>query len=200
MNVKTFAAIALLATTSTVALAADAANTPAAPKANLQQKMTSNLQQSGFTDVKVMPDSFLVQAKDKTGNPVKMFITPDSMTEFVNDTSGTAHADTTAGNNGGMFRNIPAKSELSSKVIGLDVYNNDNKSIGQIKDVALNANGRIDGYILSVGGFLGIGDHYVAVRPAAVNLNWDTGTNKWHAQMNATAAQLKAAPEYKYAS
>lgn len=202
MNVRSLAVIALLATTSTAALAANAASTTTLPaKADMQQQMTTNLQQSGFSDVKVMPDSFLVQAKDKSGNPVTMFITPNSMTELVNDTGtrGMARADNTPGN-GGMFRNITAKSELTSKVIGLDVYNNDNKSIGQIKDVALNGNGRVDGYILSVGGFLGIGDHYVAVGPSSVNLTWDGNAKKWHATMNTTADQLKAAPEYKYAS
>jgi sporulation protein YlmC with PRC-barrel domain len=203
MNLAKLAVIGLLATTSTAALAADASNTTT-PNVDIQQKMKTNLQQSGFTDVAVMPDSFLVQAKDKSGNPVTMFITPNSMTELVGNTTGataaTATADTTAGNNGGMFRNIPAKSELTSKVVGLDVYNNDNKSIGQIKDMALNGNGSVDGYILSVGGFLGIGDHYVAVRPSAVDLTWDGSAKKWHAKMNATADQLKAAPEYKYAS
>ena len=40
---------------------------------------------------------------------------------------------------------------------------NDNKNIGKIKDIALNQHGRAQAYILSVGGFLGVGDHYVAV-------------------------------------
>ena len=45
-----------------------------------------------------------------------------------------------------------------------------------------------------------MGDHYVAVRPSAVNLSYDPANNKWHATMNANADQLKAAPEYKYPS
>ena len=55
---------------------------------------------------------------------------------------------------------------------------------------------RLNGYIVSVGGFLGMGDHYVVVRPSAIN--FDVKDNKWHAPMNANADQLKAAPEYKY--
>lgn len=199
MNVKSLAIVALLATASTAALAANSTTPPA--KADLQQQMTTNLQNSGFSNVKVMPDSFLIQANDKSGNSVTMFVTPNSMTEFVSDTETTGmRGDNASGNHAGMFRTIPSKDELSSKVVGLDVYNNDNKSIGQIKDLAFNGNGRINGYILSVGGFLGIGDHYVAVRPSAVNLSWDGNAKKWHATMNATADQLKAAPEYKYAS
>ena len=37
----------------------------------------------GFTDVKVVPDSFLVSAKDKQGYPVTMLIGPNSLTVFT---------------------------------------------------------------------------------------------------------------------
>ena len=98
---------------------------------------------------------------------------------------------------GAMFTYVPAQDELSSNVIGLDVYNKDKKNIGTIKDIALDANG-LNGYIISVGGFLGIGDHYVVVRPSAISFN--AKDNKWHATMNVNTDQLKAAPEYKYSS
>ncbi len=51
------------------------ATTPA-----IEQKLRSSLSQAGFTDVHIMPQSFLVRAKDKDGNPVMMIINPDSMT------------------------------------------------------------------------------------------------------------------------
>jgi sporulation protein YlmC with PRC-barrel domain len=97
----------------------------------------------------------------------------------------------------GMFTYIPAQDELSSNVVGLDVYNEDKQNIGTIKDIALDASG-LNGYIVSVGGFLGMGDHYVVVRPSAISFN--AKDNKWHATMNVNADQLKAAPEYKYSS
>lgn len=197
MKKTTLIAAALLTTVSSMALAENSSNTPpksATPNvqrngATLRQQMTTDLQQSGFTNVKVMPDSFLVQANDKAGNPVTMFITPNSMAEV-----------TTIGSNNqvtGTFTNVPAKDDLSSKAVGLDVYNAANQDIGTIKDIAFNG-GQIDGYILTVGGFLGLSDHYVAVRPGALNISYDSSDNKWHAKMNATAEQLKAAPEYKY--
>jgi hypothetical protein len=97
----------------------------------------------------------------------------------------------------GMFTYVPAQDELSSNVIGLDVYNEEKQNIGTIKDIALDANG-LNGFIVNVGEFLGMGDHYVVVRPSAINFN--AKDNKWHATMNADADQLKAAPEYKYSS
>jgi sporulation protein YlmC with PRC-barrel domain len=98
-----------------------------------------------------------------------------------------------------MFATIPAGEELSSNVIGLEVYNSANQDIGKIKDIAFDQNG-VKAYIVAVGGFLGMGDHYVAVNPSAVNINYDSSAKKWHAAMNTDADQLKAAPEYKYSS
>ena len=213
MKKTTLVAAAFLTTVSSVALAqapsSPSTSTPPATTktqtggASLQQQVTTNLQNSGFTNVKVMPDSFLVQATDKSGNAVTMFIGPNSMTEVTtvgaNGQATGTNTGESAKNTGGMFTSVPASDELSSKVVGLDVYNNDHQNIGTIKDVAYNGTS-VSGYILGVGGFLGMGDHYVAVRPSAVKLGYDTKDSKWHATMDANAGQLKSAPEYKYPS
>jgi len=215
MKKTTLVAAAILTTVSSLALAQSASpNSGSAPSAatttspqpggsSLRQQLTNNLQQSGFTNIKVVPDSFLVQANDKSGNPVTMFIGPHSATEVTTVGSNDQGSDSSAANAGahagGMFTSLPAKDELSSKVVGLDVYNNANQNIGTIKDVAYNGTS-VNGYILGVGGFLGMGDHYVAVRPSAIKLSYDAKDKKWHASMDANADQLKAAPEFKYPS
>jgi Protein of unknown function (DUF1236) len=64
----------------------------AQPNANLQQEVRENLAKAGFTDIQVMPESFLVRAKDQTGNPIMMVINPDSftaVTQLSNDQSAT---------------------------------------------------------------------------------------------------------------
>ena len=56
-----------------------------------------------------------------------------------------------------------AGSARASKLIGSNVYNGD-KSIGQIEDVMVTLDhATVTGIILSVGGFLGVGDKLVAV-------------------------------------
>ncbi|WP_271585909.1 PRC-barrel domain-containing protein [Bradyrhizobium sp. CCBAU 53415] len=177
-------------------------------QANVRQQMVNDLQQAGFTQVKVRPQSFLVEAKDRSGNPVTIFVGPNDFAEVktvganAQKTSSDASvssnsANATSERPGGAFTAVPSKDGLSSQLMGLQVYNNAKQDIGTIKDVALNENG-IDGYILSVGGFLGIGDHYVAVRPSAINLKFDHAAKKWSATMDTTADQLKSAPEFKY--
>jgi hypothetical protein len=51
----------------------------------------------------------------------------------------------------GMFTHVPAQDELSSDVVGLDVYNKEKQNIGTIKDIALDASG-LKGYVVGVGG------------------------------------------------
>jgi len=175
---------------------------------SVRQQMVNDLQQAGFTDVKVRPQSFLVEARDRSGNPVTMFVGPNSFAEVkmvganAQKSSSSANASSNSANAtmdgpDGAFTSVPSKDGLSSQLMGLQVYNNAKQDIGTIKDVALNENG-IDGYILSVGGFLGIGDHYVAVRPSAIDLKFDHAAKKWTATMDTTADQLKSAPEFKY--
>jgi sporulation protein YlmC with PRC-barrel domain len=51
----------------------------------------------------------------------------------------------------------------TSKVVGLNVYNNENQSIGSINDLLTDKSGNIKAAVISVGGFLGVGSHLVAV-------------------------------------
>ena len=105
-------------------------------------------------------------------------------------TTGTAPAEA-------KFSTVSKDEMFSSKLKGLNVYNQKDESIGEITDLALK-NHEVDALILSVGGFLGMGEHYVAVSPSSVNIRYDAKNDKWLASMNTTKDALKAAPEFKY--
>jgi hypothetical protein len=51
----------------------------------------------------------------------------------------------------------------AAKLAGVDVYNGANEKIGDIQDVILDRPGKVAYVILRVGGFLGMGEHDVAV-------------------------------------
>ena len=78
-------------------------------------------------------------------------------------TIGTAPADA-------KFSTVSKDEMFSSKLKGLNVYNQKDESIGEITDLAIK-NHQVDALILSVGGFLGMGEHYVAVSPSSVNVS-----------------------------
>jgi sulfite reductase beta subunit-like hemoprotein len=99
---------------------------------------------------------------------------------------------------GPNFIQVQSADMLSSNVVGLDIHNSQNDNIGKIQDIAFDSSKKITGYILSVGGFLGMGTHYVAVNPGALMVSYDAQNKVWKATMNATKDQLKSAPEFKY--
>jgi len=126
-----------------------------------------------------------------------MSVSPGSVTEVAEiGSNGTDTNPSAAGTS--EFVSVAKNDDLTSNLIGLDVYNNAEQNIGQIKDVAFGPLGHPQAYILSVGGFLGLGDHYVAVNPSDVTVVYNDSDKKWHATTNATSDQLKAAPEFKY--
>jgi sporulation protein YlmC with PRC-barrel domain len=51
----------------------------------------------------------------------------------------------------------------TSKLIGLNVYNNNNEKIGDINELITEASGKIDVAVIGVGGFLGIGERNVSL-------------------------------------
>jgi len=88
-----------------------------------------------------------------------------------------------------------ADARRASRIIGANIYNEENRSIGEVHDLLVAANGTAPTAVLSVGGFLGIGDRYVAV-PLA-NLQWNAERERW-VLPGATVDSLKARPAFTY--
>jgi sporulation protein YlmC with PRC-barrel domain len=51
----------------------------------------------------------------------------------------------------------------SSKLIGLNVYNDQNEKLGDISEILLDKSGKVGGVVIGVGGFLGMGQHDIKV-------------------------------------
>lgn len=60
----------------------------------IEQSLRSDLSKAGYTDIHIMPGSFLVQAKNSQGEPTEMMISPNSIRAV------TAMNTTTAGQAG----------------------------------------------------------------------------------------------------
>jgi sporulation protein YlmC with PRC-barrel domain len=115
----------------------------------------------------------------------------------------------------------------SSKLIGVNVYNDNNEKIGDINELIIDKSGKVDDVVLGVGGFLGMGERDVAVKFS--DLKWSNepvrgssasgntttrpattgaGSNATaanapktypdHAVFNASKDQLKAMPQFDY--
>jgi sporulation protein YlmC with PRC-barrel domain len=91
---------------------------------------------------------------------------------------------------------IPQNTISINSYYKKNVYDPTDAKIGEISDVLVNNEGKIDGFIVSVGGFLGIGEKNVAVPFNAVKASQRNGN--WWLTMDSTKDQLEKAPGYKY--
>jgi sporulation protein YlmC with PRC-barrel domain len=115
----------------------------------------------------------------------------------------------------------------SSKLVGVNVYNDQNEKLGDISEVLIDKTGKVAGLVISVGGFLGMGQHDIMVemsklkfvdtpvrtsattttttgsasRPASATTT-RTDDKKWypdHAILSGVSKdQLKTMPQFKY--
>jgi uncharacterized protein YrrD len=84
---------------------------------------------------------------------------------------------------------------LSSKFVGIDVVGTDDKKIGDVNDVLFDQQGKIEAYVIGVGGFLGIGAKDVALAPSAFQLVKDNNNERLKVSM--TKDQLEKAPAFE---
>ena len=82
----------------------------------------------------------------------------------------------------------------ASKIIGSPVVNEANESVGKGDELLIGADGRTPYAVLSVGGFLGLGDRLVVVPYDSLKM----AAGKIMLP-GATKDALKTLPEYKYA-
>jgi sporulation protein YlmC with PRC-barrel domain len=114
---------------------------------------------------------------------------------------GTAHAQQTTTGLGTpgqaqVLNTLPAASTTVTNYYKQNVYDPSDSKIGEISDVLLGRDGKVEAFIVSVGGFLGLGEKDVAVPFAAIRASQKNGT--WYLTMNATKDSLKAAHGYRY--
>lgn len=83
----------------------------------------------------------------------------------------------------------------ASKVVGVNVVNNANDTVGEISEVLLDNSGKVSGVVVDVGGFLGIGTHPVKLAWNQIKMTNKDGSLQAVVNMDKNA--LKEMPEYK---
>jgi PRC-barrel domain len=88
---------------------------------------------------------------------------------------------------------------LASKFRGTDVIGLDNQKIGSVTDILFDKDGKIEAYVVSVGGFLGMGSKDVAIAPSSFKVVAGDKT-KYESdklQLSMSADQLKQAANFE---
>lgn len=95
-----------------------------------------------------------------------------------------------------FMTSIPSDSVTVTDWYKQNVYDPQNNKIGQIMDVLVSPDGKVNSLIVGVGGFLGAGEKDVAVGFDAVKRT--TKDNSVHLTMNTNKDALQSAPGFRY--
>ena len=107
----------------------------------------------------------------------------------VTDSTATAAIDKSA------LTEMPADKISAENLIGTTVYGADDAKVGEIGDIVLSTDKKVDAIVVDVGGFLGIGEKSVAVGMEKLKFMIDKNGNRY-LYTNLTKAQLEAQAAY----
>lgn len=98
----------------------------------------------------------------------------------------------------GYMDAVPANGTHASNLIGADVKTAKDEEVGTVNDLIIDEKGQVVAIVVSVGGFLGMGEKDVAI-------GWDDVTRSVIAddnelQIKSTREGLMSAPEFKQAN
>ena len=94
---------------------------------------------------------------------------------------------------------IKGQSLARDRFLGAKVINKDNQVVGTIDDLIIGAGGSIEGVILGVGGFLGVGEKKIGVRIGALKITATDDGKTTIALPGATKEMLAAVDPYQRA-
>lgn len=85
---------------------------------------------------------------------------------------------------------------LATKFKGTDVVGSDNQKIGDVSDILFDKGGKVEAFVISVGGFLGVGSKEVALAPSSFDVVPGTNGSADKLKLAATKDQLKDAQNF----
>src|SRR5690606_30898195 len=119
------------------------------------------------------------------------------------DTDASTTTPSTSGDSAGASGSDSAAAEptpdastgesFQAKLKGKSVVNENDEKVGDVKDVVMSSDGKITHVILGVGGFVGVGEHPVAIPYDEIQQSGDKLTLQGY-----TKDQLKEMPAYEY--
>jgi hypothetical protein len=86
---------------------------------------------------------------------------------------------------------------LASKFNGTDVMGPDDQKIGDVTDILFDKTGKIEAYVVSVGGFLGLGSKNVALAPSSFQVMAADNTSSERLKLSMTKEQLQQTASFE---
>jgi sporulation protein YlmC with PRC-barrel domain len=134
---------------------------------------------------------------NKTAEATPPATAPEASTDTAQNTPPVATDQTKTGAiDKSTLTEMPMSGDIRSEdLVGTTVYGANDETVGEVGDVALTTDGKVDAIIIDVGGFLGIGEKEVAVGMDNLKFMTDKDNNKY-LYTNFTKDQLEAQTAY----
>lgn len=141
----------------------------------------------------LMPDSETAEGGDMAADP--MASDPMAADPMEGEASDMAEAEEPAKPVEGQITMQDQDTILADDLLGAAVYNGADEKVGDINDLIISLGGEVEGVVIGVGGFLGMGQKDVAVEMASLDVVRDDAGSP-RLVTNATKADLESAPEF----
>jgi len=114
------------------------------------------------------------------------------------DSSKMSSASSSQSTSGARFVTSQSSDQwLASKFKGTDVIGTDDKKIGDVSDILFDKSGKIEAFVISVGGFLGVGSKDVAIAPQQFQVVKGSNGSSDKLKISMTKDELKQAQNFE---
>jgi sporulation protein YlmC with PRC-barrel domain len=117
----------------------------------------------------------------------------------IGDTEAQVNVDVNKDKDAGRYTATDSRhtgvsdAHKASSIVGMKIKNHAGETLGDIQDLVVDMqSGKISYAVLGVGGFLGVGEKYIAVPPSAFTI----GADEKALVLNADKAKIQAAPGF----
>jgi sporulation protein YlmC with PRC-barrel domain len=87
--------------------------------------------------------------------------------------AGSAASSSSAASGGQFMTHMQPDQWRASKLVGVNIYGQNNEKIGDVNEVLIDRKGNADAVVIGVGGFLGMGEKDVAIPFSAIEWKYD---------------------------
>lgn len=94
------------------------------------------------------------------------------------------------------YRDAVAEELTADTLTGARVYGSNDEDVGEIDRLVISEEGKIEHAVIDVGGFLGLGEHPIAVTMDELKILRTESGNDFRVYINATQEQLETQPAY----
>jgi sporulation protein YlmC with PRC-barrel domain len=131
----------------------------------------------------------------QTPNGPGLSSTPPATTSLAKP--GTEAQDTPAAGKADIVMSQKPDQWLASNFKGTDVIGENGKKIGDVSDILFDKSGKIEAYVVSIGGFLGMGAKEVAIAPSSFTVEPGSDGEADKLKLSMTQNELKQAENFK---